>query len=257
MVPGAGYAPGAFIFEGAPQRLFLSPVLGVAVALSSVGTLLYFSAGNDVPKPAGSGAGVVVMGCAWYGEPSNAPVCTGFTVADTVRDLRPADETATRVLYKYVTDLSTEPSNYAPTGIASGNLVAQTYFFTGVDSTTPVLGTSSVGDWDPNQQIVVPDVNVTRTGSYSILICNDWDFNVWRLAGSGGSQTPPSGFTAADPSTTIEYAYFYQSGLSTGNVGGSFGQTNDVRFAVIQVVLQPPSAGGSTLLAYGEIPFID
>lgn len=216
--------------------------LGVAVALSSVGTLLYFVAGNNVAKPSGSGAGVVVVGAGWYGEPSNSPAISGFTAAALVRDGRSSDETATRVLWKYVTDLSSEPSTYSVTGLGSGNLVAQCYFFTGVDSSTPILGTSTVGNFN-SSQITVPNVNVTRTGSYSILICNDWNFNIWRMNGFGGGQIAPSGFTAANPSTTIEYAYYYQSGLGTGNVGGSFGQTNDDRYAVIQVVVQPPLSG--------------
>ena len=213
----------------------------MAVSLSSVGTLLYFTAGNDIPKPSGSGAGVVVVACGWFSDPTNAPTITGFSIADTVRDLRPTDETATRALYKYVSDLSSEPANYSPGGgIGSSSLIAQSYFFTGVDSTTPIVGTSSDAEWTPAQQIVIPNVNATRAGSYSILFCNDWNFSVWQLSGFGGGQTPPSGFTAADPSNASEYAYFYQSGLGAGNVGGSFGSTTDDRFAVIQVVLQPP-----------------
>lgn len=231
----------------------------VDVALKSAGALGTY--GDPIAKPSGSGACYVTLLITFFFNDDTPSVSgqTGWTLLDKITDaFGGGGNTTTAILGKYVSNLSSEPSSYTITLPGTGgDLLGQAIAWDNVDPVTPVAATTKVADTAHvgNVTITVPNATVGRAGSASVLSCGDWNFSSWRLNGFGGGQIPPSGFTAADPSTTSEFAYFYRTGLSAGTVGGSFGNP-DVRFAVVQAVLQPAAAVTGTAV-FQSVPFLD
>lgn len=228
------------------------------VAIKSAGALGGY--GAALAKPSGSGPCYVTLLFTFFFADDTPSVSgqSGWTLLDKITDAFGSNQNATTAIFgKYVSDLSSEPSSYTITlpGGTAGDLLGQAVAWDNVDPTTPVATTTKVSRAAGAVTITVPNATVGRAGSASVLSCGDWDTGDWRMSGSGGTQTAPSGFTAADPATTSEFAYFYQTGLSVGNVGGSFGTTGS-RFAIVQAVLQP-AVSTAVLQAIIEAPFID
>lgn len=202
-----------------------------------------FSNYNDpISRPVYPGAYYVTIGVAWFYDPGVPSVNgqSGWALLGGASDNRGPDNTSSAVLGKYVTDLSLEPSTYTINLTAGGDVKGQVVIWDNVDPDNPVppLGVTTVGS-TPDVTIVVPDATVVRNGSASALICSSWNFSAWNLSGFGGSQTAPTGYTSDFPTSSDEYGFFYREGIDLGPAGGTFG-TDRERFAIVNVVLQPP-----------------
>jgi len=177
----------------------------------------------------------MVITVSWFYD-EGVPSIAGWTKVDQISDGSSSDKTSTAIFYKATADLTAEASAFTVTLTLGGDQRGIFMFLQNTDGSVPVLGSSKVSDIS-DVIATVPDVNVTRAGSLSILSCGAWGFGEWDT-GAGGTQVPPSGFIEADPANAQEHAAFYKPSLGTGNVGGSFGEATE-RFAILQAVFQP------------------
>lgn len=205
-----------------------------------VGTRTYF-AGSTIALPVGSGAGLVIVAVNDFGFPLSTPTISDYTMIARITDARGSDETAMSVFAKSTNSLGGEGTTVTVDVIGASSFVGEAYWFPGceLDGSFTTNSTACTSVANPfSSQIVVPNHVVTVDGALSLLVCGAWDFNVWRAVSSGGTQTAPSGFTTPNPGETTEYSYYYRGSLSIGNVGGTFGNTTDLRYCVIQVVIR-------------------
>jgi len=205
----------------------------MATVLATNGTRSFTA---SPPKPVGTFTGpgiVVIRGCFFY-SPGTAS-CTGFSSAAQVNDTRATETTNSFVIYRVVANLGSEPSSYAVSVSAGGDLYTQVTFLQNDDGTAPsFLGASTVGQ--PNTATPnVPDVNNTEAGAISLLAAGSWNTGQWNTG------SPPSGFSATPAATGSEFCTYGKTSLPTGNVGGSFSSARS-RFAIVQAVFVPGSS---------------
>ncbi len=208
------------------------------VVITSFGTISDYNAA--IGKPAGSGAGLMVIGITWFNALGTVSI-SGWDLQAQATDARTSETTSSGVFTRVTADISAEAASFTVTqGGGADGARGRCYFLQNQDGSVPVLGTSTVGS-EPPATVTPPNVNVTRAGSLSMLVCGSWFFNAWTLSGFGGTQTTPAGFSGFEPAGTTEYGDFYKTGLSPGNVpASSFGGFVE-RFAVVQLVVQPAS----------------